>query len=400
MVEICPHNDCTGCGLCASLCPVSCIRMREGALGHLYPVIGQDRCTDCGLCAKVCPGNAYGHSVKQSDTVSGSGKFFRPDSAWAAWARDPQEYVTSTSGGAASVLSAHVLSRGGAVYGCAVDPGREAENGHSGKPFEIKHIRIVDSPEDLARLKGSKYVQSSISGVLPMIKADARKGIPVLFIGTPCQVAAVRSLLRNVPDNVMLVDIICHGVPSASLFRKYLQKDLHVDPARVKSVSFRNSKGFVLEINGGKDYTHRPLKGMRTEELYYNLFMDGFTYRDSCYSCPFARIERISDMTIGDFWGLGKDVPEHPHGVSLILPVTEKGHAMIPVLQESMHMYRRSVPEAAAGNDQLRSPWHKAIRIRIFRAVAPLLGLKTYYPLVIDRIIKKRIRAAKRRRKS
>ena len=372
MEKVCKYENCTGCSLCAAICPKSCIKMQEGKLGHLFPVVDMASCIDCGLCAGACPANSPAGVLM-------------PSAAYAAWARDSREYVSSTSGGAASVLSRHVLSQGGAVYGCAVCKGDSV----AGKPFSVKHIRVTGT-DGLQRLKGSKYVQSSIAEVLPEIRADVRSGTRVLFIGTPCQVAAVRQLFPRNPENLFLMDIVCHGVPPASLLGRYVRDFLGIRPESVSGISFRESGKFIFRVKGDREYSHRPLSGLRTEDLYYNLFMDGFTYRESCYRCPFATIERISDITAGDFWHLGDDVPAHPHGVSLILPVSEKGCSIIPVLEKGMNLYVRTVQEAASGNGQLRSPWHKSLRIKLFRALEPFFGLRIYYPLVLDIIIRKR----------
>ena len=368
------------------MCPRSCISMKEGRLGHLMPVIDVKSCIDCGKCADCCPVNFRSPGSRRSGRPPI--QFRLPSSAWAAWAKDEAEYITSTSGGAASVLARYIVSQGGAVYGSAVVP-----SAPDGPPegFSVSHVRI-DDLNGISRLKGSKYVCSSIAGVFPEIKEDVRSGKPTLFIGTPCQVAAVRSMFGQVPENLLLVDIVCHGVPSLSLLRYYVRRYLHIPPSAVTGLSFRNAEGFVMEISG-KDvhYSHSPLDGSRTGNLYYNLFMDGFTYRDSCYSCPFAGERRVSDMTVGDFWGLGKDVPEHPYGVSLIMPVTSKGEKLIAVLRDNMYLYRRTVGEAAAGNDQLRAPKHKSLRIRLFRCLEPIFGLRIYYLLTADWILKKRL---------
>ena len=125
--------------------------------------------------------------------------------------------------------------------------------------------------------------------------------------------------------------------------------------------------------------------------------MDGFTYRDSCYRCPYARTERVSDITIGDFWGLGDDVPDHPHGVSLLLPVTRKGMEMLSAVKDDMDIYARTVQEAVQGNDQLRSPRRKSLRIRLFRMLEPVFGLRVYYAIVADWIARKYFKRDKSR---
>lgn len=362
--------------------------MKEGRLGHPYPEMDTLSCIDCGLCSAICPANVFGRS-RAGD--AGQDELFRsPAAAFAAWAKDPSEYVSSTSGGAASVLSRHFLSQGGAVYGSAVIP--SGTDGRSCR-FSVRHIRI-ENESGIPRLKGSKYVQSSISGILPQCRKDVRSGKPVLFIGTPCQTAALRCMFRKRPENLFLVDIVCHGVPSLALLKDYINGYMHISPSEVTGLSFRDERGFSMTVSDSHGI-HRlpPLTGRRTEGLYYNLFMDGFTYRESCYSCIYAGIRRVSDMTIGDFWGLGKDVPEHPYGVSLIMPVTSKGKELIPVLKEGMHMYERSLDEASAGNAQLCHPKHKSLRIKLFRCIEPILGLRSYYLLTADWILKKLIKS-------
>lgn len=388
MVSICPSKDCTGCGLCTSVCPVHCISMRPGRLGHLYPGIDQDACIDCGACRASCP------ALSPAEASEHGLGFSAPDKAYAAWADDSGEYLTSASGGAASVLARHFLSSGGIVYGCAVCPGQ------GGQAFDVRHIR-VDKVEELALLKGSKYVQSNIMDILPSLKKDVRSGSHVLFIGTPCQAAAVKRLFRKEPDNLMVADLVCHGVPSLPMLRQHISRRIHISPVEVGGVSFRDSSGFRINIaglDGSLLYSSRPLTGLRTEDLYYCLFMDGFTYRESCYRCRYARVERVSDLTLGDFWGLDRSVQTPSSGVSLILPVSEKGKAALEILKQGMTVVERSVQEAASGNEQLRHPKHKSIRIKVFRALKKVFGPGVYYLLVIDRIIFKRIRRKLRAR--
>ncbi len=383
MKSICPHNDCTGCALCAFVCPKACIAMRPGALGHLYPHIDASVCIDCGACVRACPSAASAGSAVSFPSVQSA----VPRTAFAAWANDNAEYLSSASGGAASVLSRLVLSDGGVVYGST------AGSDGTGS-FSVRHIR-VDSEDDLWRLKGSKYIHSSIAGILFQLRDDVRGGKPVLFTGMPCQAAAVRRIFPDEPENLMIADLVCHGVPSEAFFLEYVRKNLKISPSSVASVTFRDGDEFRMTVKGqdGKVlYTHKPLSGLRTEDLYYNLFMDGFTYRDSCYRCPYAGMRRVSDMTIGDFWGLDKGVAAPGHGVSLILPVTDKGKRMAGRLACMMTLVPRPVGEAEAGNDQLRSPRHKSIRIRLFRSLEKIFGPSVYYALIFDRMLRRRLK--------
>lgn len=375
MKVICDHKDCTGCGLCAARCPKHCIEMKPGFLGHLYPVIDQEKCINCKLCQKGCPSLQYiGCSY--------------PKKAYAAWAKDAQDYVTSTSGGVASVLSQYIVSLGGVVFGCSVLPN-----------IQISHIR-VDKMEDLHLLKGSKYVQSQIEFIIPQLRNDVKQGLPVLFVGTPCQVAAIKQLYKTIPDNLYLVDIICHGTPSNKFLKDYIQKDLKINAARVTNIKFRLPDAFSLCVFE-KDkllYKSNNLWTYRYEDLYYNTFIDGFTYRDSCLSCHYARPERISDITIGDFWGLGnevsdKEIPEHKNGISCVLPITEKGMQLVEAIRHSLNIYERPVTEAINGNDQLRHPKSKDWRISMFQKIQKLTGVKAaYYLIVADKVTKYKLR--------
>ena len=360
--------------------------MRPGALGHLYPHIDVSGCIDCGACVRACPSAASVAPAASVEPFQGVPSAV-PETAFAAWANDDAEYLSSASGGAASVLSRLVLSDGGVVYGSTAGPDGAGS-------FGIRHIR-VDREDGLWQLKGSKYVHSSIAGILPQLRDDVRGGRPVLFTGMPCQAAAVRKMFPDEPENLLIADLVCHGVPSESFFLEYLRKNLKISPSSVSSVTFRDGDEFRMTVKGEDGrvlYSHRPMSGLRTEDLYYNLFMDGFTYRDSCYRCPYAGMRRVSDMTIGDFWGLDKSVPAPGHGVSLILPVTDKGKRMAGRLACMMTLVPRPAREAEAGNDQLRSPRHRSIRIRLFRRLEKIFGPSVYYALVFDLMLRRRLK--------
>ena len=244
MEKICDHRICTGCGLCAAQCPKQCISMTvNGRLGHLYPKIDQRECVDCGLCQRNCPAT---QPLEQKTA----------EVAYAAWSKDEDDYKTSTSGGVASVLSQHVLSQGGVVYGCAMLP-----------DIEVKHIRI-DNPDNIKKLKGSKYVQSRIVDIIPALKKDVQDGKYTLFIGTPCQVVAVKKLFKKQPDNLLLVDLICHGVPSVGLLREHVHKVAkfpHYD-----NIIFRESSYIVIVVVEGRVVYRCPFNKPRYKDWYIN----------------------------------------------------------------------------------------------------------------------------------
>ena len=199
------------------------------------------------------------------------------------------------------------------------------------------------------------------------------------------------------PDNLYLVDIICHGTPSNQFLKDYIQRNLKIDAARVTNVKFRLPDAFSLCVFE-KDkllYKSNNLWTHRYEDLYYNTFIDGYTYRNSCFSCHYAKSNRVSDITIGDFWGLGKeisdkDIPEHKNGISCVLPITDKGMLLVNAIRHSLNLYERPVTEAINGNDQLRAP--KAINneIKRFRALCHLFSIKRSYQMTIWKILLKR----------
>ena len=366
---ICKAEQCTGCAACMNRCPKKCIEMHEDSImGHLHPVIDHTKCVDCGACKKVCPVNSPLNLQK-------------PLTAYAGWDKSESEYKSSTSGGAASAFARYVIRQGGVVYGCSMMPG-----------IEVRHIRI-DTEYDIRLLKGYKYVQSTIGDVYSKVREDLRQDRKVLFIGTPCQVAGVKSFIgERIAGNLYTVDLICHGTPSLAFLRRHiLKKTKGVVP---DEIFFRKGAYLLLLLLGGKEIYRSSLFLQRYQDIYYNAFFDGFSYRDSCNTCRYAQPNRVSDVTIGDFWGLDEDFPlEHPHGCSVLLPTTEKGMVLIDGIRSEFNLFERSVDEAVNGNEQLRNPKKKNFRIKVFRKILPLFGIdKSYRLCMFDKIIKRNLR--------
>lgn len=367
MKEICNTSLCTGCAACMNRCPKQCIEMHEdNRLGHLYPRIDQDKCIDCGACMKVCPVN---HALEMRIPIT----------AYAGWDKSEKEYVSSTSGGAASAFARYIIRQGGVVYGCAMLP-----------DIKVNHVRI-DSLDDISKLKGSKYVQSTIGMIYKNVREDIRQGRKVLFIGTPCQAAGVKSFVGE-NDNLYTADLICHGTPPLAYLRNHiLKKTKGVIP---DEIFFRKGAYLLLLLLGGKEIYRSSLFEQRYQDTYYNTFFDGFSYRESCHKCRYAQSKRVSDVTIGDFWGLKEDLPlEHPHGCSVLLPITKKGEELIEGIRQEFNLYERTIDEAVNGNDQLRHPKVKDFRITIFGRLLPLLGVdKSYRLCVADKILRRKLR--------
>lgn len=342
---------CTGCVACAASCAHQAICMTEqGVYGHFMPTIDTSKCVNCGICAKVCPQNV-------------PLKVVTPQAAFAAWSKDEEDYHTSTSGGAASVLSTHVINEGGVVYGCASIGG------------DIKHIR-VDKIENLSLLKGSKYVQSQLPvDIIRAVKADLRDYRKVLFVGTPCQVAGLKSYLHRGYDNLYTADIICHGVSS----QKNLFENLRIcgiERKNVVTMTFRKKGHCHLSVIGenGRELRSRMLH----QDFYFIAFYRSANYNEVCYQCQYARPERVSDITLGDFWGCGllKLQQKHDQGLSLVLINTVQGRELFEACKEKFNSEERSITEAVCGNKQLRQPSVLHLNHRPFAWIYKYFGFR------------------------
>ena len=280
MIEIKSKEDCCGCYACYNICPKQCITMKTDNEGFWYPKIDKNKCINCNLCEKVCP---IINPVKRVDSKK---------IAYASMNKDEQVRMKSSSGGIFSILAEYIIKNNGVVYGAGFD-----------EDFNIKHKRILYST-DLDLLRGSKYVQSSIGDIYKQVKNDLENNNPVLFTGTPCQVEGLRSYLRKEYVNLITMDFICHGVPSPLVWEKYLKKMKKSKQENIKNIYFRNKdigwKLFSLKIIFDKR--------IYSNDLNNDLFMKGFLQdvylRPSCYNCKFKKINRISDITVADFFCL------------------------------------------------------------------------------------------------
>ena len=312
--------------------------MKEtGAAGYIYPTIDQNKCVDCGLCARICP-------------VNSPVELHTPIKAFAAISKDTKDLMSSSSGAASSVIANHILAGGGVVYGCVQE-----------NYCDIAHRRI-DSQTDAYKIKGSKYVQSNIGLIYREVKKDLANGNKVLFTGTPCQIAGLRNYLRKDYENLYLVDLVCHGVPSQKLLRDDVEKTIYENNIAQKDViavfrkTIKNKSTYCLNLHDKKN-NEIPLPKKYTELLknnYITAFMSEITLRENCFSCPFAQGNRCSDITIADFWGLPQcSIPQN-NGVSLMLATTQKGLSLISEITSEVHIEERPVEEAIKGNGRLQ----------------------------------------------
>ncbi|MFR9239388.1 MAG: Coenzyme F420 hydrogenase/dehydrogenase, beta subunit C-terminal domain [Clostridium baratii] len=343
--------QCCGCGSCINICPKNAITMKDDEYGFNYPIIDQNKCIRCGLCKKVC---AY-----QSDDKGNS-----PIAVYAAALKESNSLKRSASGGVFFEVAKTILKEGGIVIGCSM----ETENNN----LHPSHI-IIDSEKDLIKLQGSKYVQSDTKFVFREIEKNLKSGIKVLFSGTPCQNAALKKYLENKEyDNLYLIDIICHGVPSTSIFKDYISFYNKKLDGNIKGFYFRDkSCGWGLRARVVYKKNGKELSKVLPIQFssYYALFLQSEIYRENCYSCKYANKYRFSDLTLGDFWGIGEVHPEYLNrnygkldeekGISCVLVNSEKGMRLMQCIKDNIILYESEFQKVAKNNGQLIQPSKK-----------------------------------------
>lgn len=305
MPTLAPKEYCTGCTACTSVCPKGCITMSADENGFLFPVIDPDKCVACGLCEKSCS------IINQPKTAETEPK------AYAAYSKDENMRLESSSGGVFTEIAKAVLARKGVVFGAAYD-----------EKFEVLHI-CVDNEADLTRLRGAKYAQSDLHSIFCQVKARLDEGQDVLFSGTPCQVSGLKAFLRKDYANLLTVDFVCHSVPSPMAWREYVKYRAYKDNdgnlptainLRSKQTGWTNYQySNLFTYADGHSYVSRS-----SESLYMRLFVGGYINRESCANCQFKGYNRVSDLTIGDFWGIWDVAPEMDDnkGTSVVLVQT------------------------------------------------------------------------------
>lgn len=288
--------------------------MFEDDEGFLYPRVDEQRCVNCNRCEQVCP------VLKESKTASQNVEE-RVPRAYGGYHLNQSVRENSSSGGAFTFLAEKILSEGGVVWGCEL-----------GADLEARHI-YVDSIDDLQRLRRSKYVQSDTRGVYSEVLKDLSRGVEVLFVGTPCQIAGLHAFLKKDWPNLLTCDFICHGVPSPGVFRAYVEQ-MQEEHSRIKEFHFRTKdRGWSSSaLQLGTSVSFLLGDSLRNFPAFNDPFMCGFLsdlyLRPICYECPFKKLPRLNaDITIADFWGVKSIYPEldDGKGTSLIITHTRKG---------------------------------------------------------------------------
>ena len=341
-------EDCCGCGSCYNVCNHDAIEMVADKEGFFYPRKNLN-CVDCGLCEKACP---YSYIVKTNKSVGSE-----TPKTFAAYSEKDRK--GSSSGGVFFVLAKDIINRGGTVYGAAFD-----------NDLQLKHIS-ANSIEDLAALRGSKYLQSNIGFCYREIKRKLYNDELVFFVGTPCQVAGLKSFIGKNFSNLLTADIVCHGTPSQWLFdqhRKYLEKKHR---AKLIHYQFRDNDGWGgCEIADFVAPHKRVINPTYELSPYLYSFMHCYTFRWSCYECPFSRIPRSGDLTLGDYWGVKRVFPtiNTNGGVSVIIVNNSKGMYFLNEIKTELIIIESELAEASKENGNIIGHSEKpAIRDKVYQ---------------------------------
>lgn len=311
------HDICVGCTACVNACPKHCIKMEMNKEGFLYPVIDVEQCINCGICYKSCPTV----SVKKQE---------RYPRAIGMINRSKRIRMASSSGGVFYSLAQALIEAGGVVCAATIDDGAY-----------VKHI-MIDSVNQIDEVAKSKYVQSDLGNCYSLIQNLLEKEKKVLFVGTPCQVYGLYTFLRKDYENLFLVDLICHGVPSPKIWHEFVEDKEIQRNAECKYISFRDQTiegwknfGMKIEFSDGTKYIDT-----QKQNAYMFGFLRGFIDRRCCYDCQFKGLNRCSDLTLGDFWAVDSYIEcfNDNAGTSLVYVNTKRGQRLIEVVRKKFYI--------------------------------------------------------------
>lgn len=326
------NQKCSGCSACANICPKNCITMEQDTEGFLYPKIDKTKCVSCCICEKFCP------AINRINIVN------KQKEAYACFTKDEETRLNSSSGGLFTEIASWIIQNNGVVFGASFT-----------KDFyTVEHIE-VDNLSALEKLRGSKYLQSDIGDTYKKAKNYLEQGRYVLFSGTPCQIVGLKSYLGKDYDNLFTQDIICHGVPSQLVWKKYLLYLEKKYKSKTKSVSFRNKRYgwenycISIELEKGR-YIKRNV-----DDNYMKAFLSDLDLRPSCYDCHYKTKDRISDFTLADFWGVKNILPEmnDDKGTSLIVLHTKKAKDLFSIISDNLYLRKVDFESAIKYNSAM-----------------------------------------------
>lgn len=323
---ICDVSKCTGCCVCMNICAKDAIVFKDDGTGRKIAEINESKCIECGACKRICPAN--------NDSI-----YNEPKKCYAAWSKNTDYQKTSASGGISAGFADYIINNNGAVFGTRFD-GTDLIFDMAYKPNMIK------------KFSGSKYVQAFAGDVYTRVKKELNNKKRVLFVGTPCQVEALNNYLNNDYDNLITVDLICHGVPPITYLKEHV-KSITNEP--VNNITFRGVDDYYLTLYSDNKKVYSKKSQLDT---YYTAFSDGLIMRDNCYECKYACINRVSDITIGDFWGIDKVKANIKYNgrISVVLVNTDKGERFFNEVRDNFETTERPLKEALRRNGQLQHP--------------------------------------------
>ena len=377
MIEIKDKSQCTGCTACANVCTHRFITMCFDDEGHSYPLVDTANCVNCGLCEKVCPMLHQDELPKDYDLDQLS--------VYAVYNKDEVIRNSSTSGGIFTLLADYVIDKGGIVYAARFD-----------EYYHIYHTS-VECKEELQAFRGSKYAQSDLSDVFSQIKLQLRNERYVLFVGTPCQVAGLKSFLIKEYDKLYTCDFICMCISSPKIWEEYLSE--YWDKNNIKRIVFKDKRigwhswRMLIEDDKGEHF----YRGI--ENPFFCSYLQHITNRPSCFSCPFRHIRRVSDITIADCWGIDKVNKEFDDdkGCTTMILQSQKGVEVFNSIKEKLVISSYNIGSVIQYNPYIVKPIEKAPECDIFYQTYRVLGIRAAFeeikrlnhPSLIKKIIKK-----------
>lgn len=366
MINITNKRKCCGCEGCRQVCPKQCITLTKDAEGFLYPKVEVSVCIHCNLCDKVCP------VINQATPKTAIGSLVASSS-------DNKTKANSSSGGVFTELAKDVISSGGVVFGAKFDADWQVVHGYT---------TVV---EGLTALQTSKYVQSRIGNAYSDAEKLLKEGLKVMFVGVPCQIAGLKKYLRKDYPNLLSVDVICHAVPSPMIWSDYIKR---YDSEKIKNINFRNKRhgwinyGMSVVRSDGRE-VYIPMR----ENPYMGCFLKDYSVRPSCYECPAKCGKSGSDITIGDFWGIGDIYPQYydAMGCSCIIVRSKNGKEAIKNLDMQIHSVNyedilkcnRSLEQSASEPHDRDVFWEKYLTKQNKYNVLTKFGVTEYIPLSV-----------------
>ena len=356
MPELASKSQCTGCTACVSICPCHCIQMQKDDAGFQFPeMIEQSACIGCGACERLCP--VMSNKEFNSDLSA---------VAYAAFSKNDLLRMGSSSGGIFSELADVVLQYAGLICGAEYDV-----------EGAVKHI-CVDNKMELWKLRGAKYSQSILGDSFQILKKQLDSGRKVLFSGTPCQVAGLQSFLKRDYDNLICVDFVCHGVPSPMVWEKYIKYRAQNDNGGVAAshINLRNKESGWSKYSYSVEFTYSDNNRYLCEngaDPFMRLFVGDYILREACSDCHFKGYSRVSDITLGDFWGIWDVCPEMDDnkGTSLVLLHSQKGKQLFQSVSDRIEVQEVSLEQASQMNpSMLKSSVHQPDREAVLKTIA------------------------------